>query len=262
MYQGKPCWFELSTKPGKLAEVEAFYALVLGWRFADSGMTGMTYHLAEHGRDMVAGAMEMPANVVGMPPFWMIYLDVDDADATAAKIKALGGHVFREPADIPGTGRFAIASDPQGAAFGLLAPLPMDPQPPVEAGAWSQRKAGHGNWIELMSTDPAAGFDFYSALFGWTKSTAVDMGEMGTYQLFAWRGTDIGGMMGLGNAPQSCWLPYFGVNGVEAAMTRIAEAGGTVLHGPIEVPGGAYIAVARDPQMAHFAIVGPLDRAG
>ena len=110
-----------------------------------------------------------------------------------------------------------------------------------------------------MSTDPAAGFDFYSALFGWTKSTAVDMGEMGTYQLFAWRGTDIGGMMGLGNAPQSCWLPYFRRERVEAAMTRIADAGGTVLHGPIEVPGGAYIAVARDPQMAHFAIVGPLD---
>ena len=238
MYHGKPCWFELSTEKGALAAATAFYSKVFDWDFADSGMDGMTYHLAEHGRDMVAGAMEMPANVVGMPPFWMIYLDVDDADATAAKIKALGGHVFREPADIPGTGRFAIASDPQGAAFGLLAPLPMDPQPPVEAGAWSQRKAGHGNWIELMSTDPAAGFDFYSALFGWTKSTAVDMGEMGTYQLFAWRGTDIGGMMGLGNAPQSCWLPYFGVNGVEAAMTRIAEAGGTVLHGPIEVPEG------------------------
>ena len=29
MYQGKPCWFELSTNPGKLAEVEAFYRAVI-----------------------------------------------------------------------------------------------------------------------------------------------------------------------------------------------------------------------------------------
>ena len=132
---GKPCWFELSTNPASWPR-SGVLCLGLAGALPDSGMTGMTYHLAEHGRDMVAGAMEMPANVVGMPPFWMIYLDVDDADATAAKIKALGGHVFANPPTFPGTGRFAIASDPQGAAFGLLAPLPMDPQP--------RSRPGHG----------------------------------------------------------------------------------------------------------------------
>lgn len=259
MYHGKPCWFELSTEKGTLAAATAFYSTVFGWSFADAGMEGMTYHLGSLGGDMIAGAMEMPADVVGMPPAWMIYLDVDDIDAAAAKIRSLGGMIFREPADVPGTGRFAIAADPQGAAFGLLEPAPMDPNPPVEAGAWNQRKDGHGNWIELMSTDPAAGFDFYAALFGWTRSRAVEMDGMGTYQLFAWQGTDIGGMMGLGNAPQPCWLPYFGVNGVKAAIDRITGAGGTVLHGPVEVPGPAFIAMARDPQGAHFAIVGPLE---
>ena len=258
MYHGKPNWFELDTARGALSGASGFYTRVLGWQIADAGMPGFTYLLASHGGDMVAGLMEPPEGCPDMPPAWMIYLDVDDIDAAAAKIRSLGGMIFREPADIPGTGRFAIASDPQGAAFGLLAPLPMDPQPPVEAGAWSQRKAGHGNWIELMSTDPAAGLDFYAALFGWTGSRAVDMGGMGTYQLFAWQGADIGGMMGLGNAPQPCWLPYFGVNGVEAAMTRIRDAGGAILHGPVEVPGPAHIAMARDPQGAHFAIVGPL----
>ena len=259
MYHGKPCWFELATNKGALSGAMAFYSRVLDWQFADSGMDGMSYHLASHGGDMIAGAMEMPDDVAGMPPAWMIYLEVDDIDATAAQIKASGGMIFREPADIPGTGRFAIAADPQGAAFGLLQPLPMDPPPPEGSGAWNQRKESHGNWIELMSSDPAAGFDFYAALFGWTKSIAVDMGEMGSYQLFAWQGADIGGMMGLGNAPQSCWLPYFGVNGVDAAITRIGDAGGTVLHGPVEVPGPAFIAMARDPQGAHFAVVGPKD---
>ncbi|WP_313348997.1 VOC family protein [Paracoccus sp. (in: a-proteobacteria)] len=259
MYHGKPCWFELSAAKDGLDKADAFYGKVFGWTTADSGMEGFTYHLASHGGEMIAGLMEMPDDCADVPPFWMVYFDVDDADATAAKIGTLGGKVFREPADIPGTGRFAVVSDPQGAAFGILQPAPMDPQPPVEAGAWNQGKESHGNWIELMSTDPGAAFDFYAELFGWTKSTAMDMGEMGTYQLFSWRGGDIGGMMGLGNAPVPCWLPYFGVNGIDAAIARIRDGGGEVLHGPMEVPGSAFIAVARDPQGAHFAIVGPKD---
>ena len=116
---------------------------------------------------------------------------------------------------------------------------------------------GHFCWIELATSDPESAKGFYSGLFGWTKSTPVDMGEMGTYQVFAHGGVDIGGMMGLGNAPASCWLPYFGTNGVDAAIGRITGNGGTLVHGPQEVPGGAFIAVVRDPQGAHFAVVGP-----
>ena len=41
------------------------------------------------------------------------------------------------------------------------------------------------------------------------------------------------------------------------AIATITEKGGTVLHGPQEVPGGAFIAMARDPHGAHFAVVGP-----
>lgn len=257
MFHGKPCWFELDTLAGGLPAASAFYGTVFGWSVADSGMQGFTYLLASHEDDMVAGLMEIPAEAAGMPPAWMIYLDVDDCDAAAEKIGLLGGKVMKPPADIPGTGRFAIAADPQGAVFGILQPRPMDPPPPVESGAWNQRKESHGNWIELMSGDPRAGFDFYAELFGWTESRGVEMGEMGIYQLFAWNGADIGGMMGLGRAPAPCWLAYFGVNGVEPAMARIRDGGGTIVSGPHEVPGGAFIAVARDPQGAHFAIVGP-----
>ncbi len=257
MYHGKPCWFELDTARGGLPAASDFYGKVFGWSVADSGMPDFSYLLASHGGDMVAGLMEIPPGYDGIPPNWLIYLDVDDCDAAAEKIALLGGTVHKPPADIPGTGRFAVAADPQGAVFGILQPLPMQPQPAAETGAFDQKKEGHGNWIELMSTDPVAGFAFYAELFGWTAGDAMDMGAMGKYQLFRWNGTDIGGMMGLGNAPVSCWLPYFGTNGVEPAMQRIRDAGGEIVSGPHEVPGPAFIAVARDPQGAHFAIVGP-----
>ena len=254
---GRPVWFELATSGGSLDAAGEFYARVIGWQIADSGMEGFRYHLATSGGDMVAGLMEMPADAAGMPPNWTIYFGVEDADRAAAAIRAAGGQVLREPADIPGTGRFAIAADPQGAPFGILAPLPMEDG--AGGHAFDQTKAGHGNWLELMSTDPGAGFGFYAALFGWQRSEAMDMGAMGTYQLFSHEGGDIGGMMGLGQAPQPYWLVYFGVNGINPAIQRIRDAGGTVQHGPQEVPGGAHIAVATDPQGAWFALVGPLE---
>ena len=256
-YHGQPCWYELGTSRGDLNAAGAFYAAILGWDVRDSGMEGFVYHLAASDGDMVAGLMEMPDDFAEMPPFWMLYFSVEDADKTAADIQSAGGNLHRQPQDIPGTGCFAIAADPQGAAFGILQPAPMEGE--MGGNAFDQSKAGHGNWHELMSSDPDAGFAFYSGLFGWRKSTPIDMGEMGTYQLFSHDGADIGGMMGLGNAPVSCWLPYFGTKGVVTTMDRIRNHGGEVIHGPQEVPGGAFIAIARDPQGAHFAIVGPKD---
>lgn len=258
-HHGSPCWYELTTAPGALAQAEAFYTAVLGWTFADAGMEGFTYHLASHGGDRVAGAMEMPEDTPGMAPFWMLYFAVDDADKAVAAMGAAGARVHRPVMPIPGTGRFALLADPTGAGFGILEPLPM-PEGGA-GGAFDQKKEGHGNWHELMSTDPKAAMAFYGQTLGWTPGQSMPMGEMGSYDLFQWQGTDIGGMVrrakGMPGPGGSFWMPYFGVNGTEAAMKRIDAAGGTVLHGPMEVPGGAFIAVARDPQGAQFAIVGP-----
>ncbi|OEY65372.1 VOC family protein [Marinobacter sp. X15-166B] len=259
---GTPCWYELATSPGHLQPAASFYGQIFGWDVEDSGMEDFDYHLAKADGDMVAGLMALPDGVAAMPPFWMIYFAVDDADNFIAEAKAAGASVHRGPEDIPGTGRFAILADPQGAAFGILqadmsAMAADDPGAEPGAGAFNQNKAGHGNWNELMSTDPAAAFAFYAAMFGWTKGEAMDMGEMGTYQLFRHQDADIGGMMGLAASAVPNWLPYFGVDGaVTDQIGAIQSAGGTVHHGPIEVPGGAFIAVAEDPQGAWFAIVG------
>lgn len=85
----------------------------------------------------------------------------------------------------------------------------------------------------------------------------MDMGDMGTYQLFRHRDTDIGAMMSLGDAPVSAWMPYFGLRRpVTLTAEAIRSAGGRIHHGPVEVPGPKYIAVAQDPQGAWFAVVG------
>lgn len=246
---GTPCWYELTTPD--LEGAQSFYSGIVGWTFASAGMPGFDYRLASIGGDMVAGAMRPESP--DMPAFWMVYVAVDDGEATVAAIRRAGGTVHKDLAEIPGTGRFAIAADPQGAVFGLLEPLPGG-----SGGAFDQRKPGHGNWHELMSRDPKAAMAFYAQVFGWTPSRSLDMGAMGSYDIVAHGSTDIGGMMRLmPGMDRSFWLPYFGLDGIDGAVGRIAATGGRVLNGPMEVPGGAWIIQAQDPQGAMVAFVGP-----
>lgn len=246
-FHGKPCWYELTTRSP--AAARAFFGPLLGWTFIDAGMEGFEYGLAQKDGAMIAGIMDPDEP---MPEFWTIYFAVSHCDDAVAKAKILGAQVHRAPEDIPGTGRFAILADPQGAVFGLLQPLDD------EGHAFDQGKTGHGNWNELHSSDPEAGFQFYAALLGWSATDAMDMGADGKYQLFSQGGQDIGAVMGMvgqeGTPPY--WLPYFGVPSAGAAATEIGALGGMVLHGPVEVPGGAWIVMATDARGASFAVVG------
>jgi predicted enzyme related to lactoylglutathione lyase len=110
-------------------------------------------------------------------------------------------------------------------------------------------------WHELTTSDWEAAWSFYSSLFGWVKEIAVDMGDMGTYQTFTVNGVHAGGMM---TAPgQPAWRYYITVDDIDAAAKRITDNGATIQMGPHEVPGGAWIVMALDPQGAPFAVSGP-----
>lgn len=257
-FHGRPCWYELGTSD--LDAAQAFYARVMGWQVAGAGMEGFDYRLASApGGGMVAG-MFTPEGPQDGPCRWLIYVSVDDCDATARQAAEAGGAVLKPPADIPGTGRFAVLSDPQGAHFGILQPdmRGMSPEAIAHAeaghGAFDQDIPGHGAWNELMTTDPQAALGFYARLFGWAETNVMDIGPMGTYRTFGEAARNFGGIMGLGGAPVPGWLAYFGVTDTAAAIDRIRAAGGTVQHGPMAVPGGSVIAIATDPQGAWFAV--------
>lgn len=247
-FHGLPCWYELATSDPKAAE--DFYAAVLGWTWTDSGTPGMTYMLASIGKSSIAGMM---AAEPGQPQAWSIYTAVDSADATAALAESLGARVIVPPSDIPGTGRFAILTDPQGAAFGILQPLPMA-DGSTGGGAFDLQKNGHGNWNELVSTDAEAAMAFYGKLFGWTVSRRMEMGPGMTYLIFARDGTDIGGAFSAPGAP--FWKPYFGVESCKDAAGTLTARGGRVTRGPDQVPGGAFTLQVTDPQGVALALVG------
>ena len=241
-------WYELMADD--LEAAAAFYGAVVGWTGADAGLPDRRYTILSAGGRGVAGAMAMPddARAAGARPAWIAYIASGDVEGDVAKSTAAGGHVRLAPVDIPGVGRIAILGDPQGATFGVFAPAGAAPPPPA-----AHDSAGMAGWHELHAKEWQAAFAFYADLFGWEKTGAVEMGPMGTYLLFGVAGTPVGGMMTSPNAQG--WLYYFTVTDIDAAAARVTGAGGMVLNGPIEVPGGSWIIQCKDPQGAAFALV-------
>jgi uncharacterized protein len=246
-------WYDLMTTD--TAAAESFYRDVIGWRAHDSGLIDRRYSLLTAGDVPVSGMMELPkkARDAGGRPRWMGYVGVGDVDEFTEKVRGAGGTIHRAAEDIPGVGRFAIVADPQGAVFALFHDSADGPAPSAPPGT-----PGHIGWRELHAANWQEAFAFYSALFGWRKDAAVDMGPFGTYQLFAAGGPAIGGMMTKSDAlPGPYWLFYWNVEDIEAAAARASGKGGRVFNEPHQVPGGSWIVQCSDPQGATFALVGP-----
>jgi predicted enzyme related to lactoylglutathione lyase len=248
--QGKFFWYDVMTSDTKAAG--EFYARVIGWGTQEQ--PGMGYTLFTVGSQGVAGLMAIPDEIKDHArPCWMTYIAVDDVDAMAARVEKEGGKIHKGPVDVPGIIRFAVVADPQGAAFLIARGLRDEPMPEIAPGT-----PGTVGWHELYAGEWQAAFAFYEKLFGWTKADAIDMGPMGTYQLFCTGGLPVGGMMTKPPAvPVPNWGVYFNVEGIDAAIGRVQASGGTVIHGPVEVPGGQWIVQCFDPQGAYFALVAP-----
>jgi predicted enzyme related to lactoylglutathione lyase len=188
------------------------------------------------------------------PPHWLPYVAVADTDATVMLAEGLGARVHVPPMDIPGAGRISVLADPQGAVFGLH-----------EAGPGAQAMArpeaptpGAISWHELLTDDYEVALSFYTALFGWQRTESMDMGPLGTYQMYGKDGRTLGGMM---NRPESMsapphWLLYAYVGDLDGALAKVRTHGGQVLNGPMEIPGGERVAQCIDSQGAAFALHG------
>ena len=246
---GRFNWYELMTSdPGAAGK---FYEKVIGWSAQPMGEAGdgSPYTVFATSDGGVAGMMKIPAEAGGMPPSWMGYIAVDNVDDYTRRYEAAGGVVHRQPADIPGVGRFSVVADPQGAVVNLFTPLPTDNAPPAKA------EPGYPSWRELMTTDGPKAVDWYVSMFGWEKSTPYDMGPMGVYQLMAYDGEDRMGIMTRPEQmPVSHWGYVFRVDGAGAAAERVKAAGGTITNGPMQVPTGEWIVQIQDPQGAHLSL--------
>ena len=244
---GSFVWCELLTTD--LNAAGSFYSKVVGWKAVPFAPDG-SYITFNNKSGPVAGMMVLPegAKAMGAPPNWLMYVGTPNVDETATRIAQLKGRVLKQPEDIPGTGRYAVVQDPFGATFGIYTP-----QTPRSGG--DTPGIGNFSWFELYTPNPEGAWAFYQTLFGWEKTSAMDMGPMGTYQMFG-RGGGVprGGIMKPPPGAPAAWMPYALVPDAKAAAATAQSNGGKIVNGPMEVPGGDWIAQGMDPQGAMFSV--------
>jgi uncharacterized protein len=113
-------WNELATSDQEAAL--EFYSRLFGWSKGDAmpmGAMGDYRFLTHHG--VTIGAV-MNRTADGPPPAWTFYFGVEDIDLAAGAVSGNGGTIHYGPAEVPGGVFIIVASDPQGALFGLVGP--------------------------------------------------------------------------------------------------------------------------------------------
>src|SRR3954464_4778571 len=109
---GDFCWFELATTDQVAAK--RFYESLFGWTSDDQpiGPSDMyTIFRAGGGEVAATYTMREEQRSQGVPPNWLVYVAVEDADASAARVAALGGTVVVQPLDVMEQGRMAMIAD-------------------------------------------------------------------------------------------------------------------------------------------------------
>ncbi|MEZ0171921.1 VOC family protein [Microvirga sp. TS319] len=113
-------WNELAASDQSAAL--AFYTGLFGWEKGDAMPMGAMgdYRFIEHGGQTIGAVMNRMEG--GPPPAWTFYFGVEDIDAAAQAVSGNGGTIHYGPAEVPGGIHIIVASDPQGAMFGLVGP--------------------------------------------------------------------------------------------------------------------------------------------
>lgn len=250
--QGKVVWHDLmSTDVDKSKE---FYKKLLGWEcnVTDMGPAGK-YNMIRSGSRDLGGYMPLE-DKSGLPSHWIAYVAVDDVDTAVKSAVSSGGQIGVEPMEIPGVGRFAVVSGPEGA---WISPFKHEEAPAADTTE-TIPPLNTFHWLELMSTDIDASLKCYGSVFGW-KGEAMDMGEMGTYNVMQSGGVHRAGMMAMPPGAQgpSQWVPYVGVEDVNDVTTRAESLGGTVYVQPMDVPGVGRFSMIADATGATVGLLQP-----
>jgi predicted enzyme related to lactoylglutathione lyase len=278
---GVPCWVDTS-QPDPDAATD-FYGGLFGWEFEDVMPEGSDakYFMArsegsawsmfdtsgEPRSGIVAAVGSIPE---GMPQIatWNTYIWVDSADETASRVRDAGGSVVMEPFDVMDSGRMAVFTDPEGAAFGVW-------QAKEFKGAELVNDPGTLNFNGLNTRDVEGARKFYPSVFGWET---LDLGGGMAFWTLPGYGdhlesfqpglreqvTKMGGPVGFEDVVAALnpipddqpdtpphWSVTFATDDADATAEKASELGGKAMVPPFDAP-WVRMTVIADPQGAMF----------
>ena len=246
---GEFCWVDMMAHD--LNQATEFYGTLLGWKAVPQDTQGgPPYTIFQVDGDDVTGLGEMNDEMrsQNIPPMWNNYINVEDVDATAAKVSELGGTVTMPPMQVVDAGRMAFIQDPSGANVAIW-------QKQNHFGAKRVNEPGCFSWNELATRDAKAASGFFSQLLGWEFEKAPDSPT--EYYMITNQGSQNGGMVIMDDAWAEVpphWVPYFTVNDTDGTIEKLQRLGGQVRVPPVDIPVGRFAVVA-DNQGATFSII-------
>src|SRR4051812_31924891 len=256
---GDFCWFELATTDQ--AAATRFYESLFGWVAADMpiGESEMYTIFRLGGRGAAAGGtLRAEQRAQGTPPNWLLYVQVEDADAAAARASGLGATVMVPPFDVMASGRMSVIMDPTGAVFAVW-------QPNQHVGVGVKDEPGSVVWADLQVRDQAKAAAFYAGLFGWKMVEGASMhpAKPGSYYHIVNGDQMIGGIPPAEQVDPNAhpaWLIYVSAEDCAASTKKAVSLGARAYVESMEIGDTGRISVIADPQGAVFALHEPKRR--
>ncbi|MCX5009939.1 VOC family protein [Streptomyces sp. NBC_00555] len=241
---------------GDLDSAQQFYGAVLGWHFRRTRL-GDGFSIAFRDGAPVAGIGAL-AQRLALPAAWTPYFAVDDADVTAARIVERGATMAVGPLAF-GTGRAALASDPDGAVFGFWQGQVIPD--------WTVGQGSAPAWLELRTRDAFAAAVFYGEVLEWAGERPGGCTVSYEHDHVVLRhGNDtlariVGGALEEAPDPQvrPRWHVHFRVPDLEATVEMATGLGGRVVS-PVDTTSTSRSVALADPDGALFTVVAPQNR--
>lgn len=119
MPNGAIVWRDLTVPDAEA--IKEFYSQVIGWQTKPHPMGGyddFNVIISDTG-ETIAGICHARGGNTGIPPQWLMYVEVDDLPQCVERCKELGGAIIHGPRSM-GTHNFCVIQDPAGAVIGLI----------------------------------------------------------------------------------------------------------------------------------------------
>src|SRR5688500_18803701 len=118
---GAIVWQDLTVENAE--QVRDFYKAVVGWDSQGEDMGGYEdFHMISPStKQSVAGICHSRGENANVPPQWLVYINVENVDSSAARCRDLGGDILDGPR-MMGGGKFCVIRDPAGAVCALYSP--------------------------------------------------------------------------------------------------------------------------------------------
>lgn len=188
-----------------------------------------------------------------LPLQWMPHIQVADVAASAERALRRGGRELMHHRNDHGQSRWAVLSDPDGAAFGIIPVVSPEAIPPLEGGRIA--------WLDLTVPDASGTRDFYRDVVGWYAED-VDMsdasGRYTDHVLCMPDGTSVAGVCharGVNADLPPVWLICLPVGDLGESLSRVRDEGGQIVDARTGGSSDHAYAVIRDPVGLCLALV-------